>query len=103
MTTLLPLAYGYIREGLLHDRDQRLSEDQLRKTTSSLGYELGTVFREPAPENGLLPPAFVDLVQECLRAEVRAVITPHGHMPDMSVCRMVLEVRAHAAVHEVEF
>jgi hypothetical protein len=107
MTTLLPLAYGYLRDDLLGDRDSNSSEDRLRNTARSLGYELGTVFREPTPQNGTLPPAFVDLVQECRRAEAHIVITPHGHMSEMSVCRMILvtilEVRAGAAVHEVEF
>lgn len=106
MTELLPLAYGYLRDDLLHDRDSVRREDELRRTARSLGYELGAVFREPAPQSGTLPPAFVDLVQECRRAEAHAVITLRGHMSDMSVCRMVLlavlEVRAGAEVHEVE-
>ncbi|WP_157110743.1 hypothetical protein [Nocardia anaemiae] len=105
-TALLPLAYGYLRGDLLRDRDRNSSEDRLRDTARSLGYELGAVFCEPPPQNATLPPAFVDLVQECRRAEAHAVITPRGHMSDMSVCRMVLlavlEVRAGAAVHEVD-
>ncbi|MGO4614213.1 hypothetical protein AB4Z47_09005 [Nocardia sp. 2TAF39] len=95
-----------MRDDLLRDRDANSSEDRLRNTARSLGYDLGAVFHEPAPQNGTLPPAFVDLVQECRRAEARTVITPHGHMSDMSICRMVLlavlDVRAAAAVHEVE-
>lgn len=105
-TALLPLAYGYLREDLLCALDSNSCEDKLRDTARSLGYELGTVFREPPPQNATLPPAFVDLVDECRRAAAHAVITLRGHMSDMSVCRMVLlavlEVRAGATVHEVE-
>ncbi|WP_157129599.1 hypothetical protein [Nocardia amamiensis] len=106
MTALLPLAYGYLRDDLLRDRDSDSSEDRLRAAAGSLGYELGTVFHEPPPQGATLPPAFVDLVQECRRAAAHAVITLHGHLSNMSVCRMVLlavlDVRADAAVHEVE-
>jgi hypothetical protein len=81
------------------------SDDKLRETARSLGYELGTVFHEPEPQNATLPPAFADLVQECRRAAAHAVITVRGHMSGMVVCRMVLlailDVRAGAAVHEV--
>ena len=105
-TALLPLAYGYVRDDLLDDRNFGSSEDKLRETARSLGYELGTVFHEPeSPQNATLPPAFVDLVQECRRAAAHAVITPRGHMSQMAVCQMVLlsilDVRAGAAVHEV--
>jgi hypothetical protein len=104
-TALLPLAYGYVRDDLLDDREAGSSEDRLRGTARSLGYELGTVFHEPEPQNATLPPAFVDLVQECRRAAAHAVITVHGHMSHMAVCRMVpltiLDVRAGVAVHEV--
>ncbi|MFI6368594.1 hypothetical protein ACIBG0_38425 [Nocardia sp. NPDC050630] len=105
MTALLPLAYGYLRDDLIGDRDHDSGEDTLRAAARSLGYELGTVFYEPRPESGLLPPAFVDLVQECRRAAAHAVITLSGHMSNMSVSRMVLQavlqVRAEAVVHEV--
>ncbi|WP_039828280.1 hypothetical protein [Nocardia testacea] len=105
MTTLLPLAYGYLRDDLLHDSDADTIESRLRAAAGLLGYELGTVFHEPAPQNGLLPPAFVDLVQECRRAAAHSVITLTGHMSDMAVSRMVLlavlEARADAEVHEV--
>jgi hypothetical protein len=104
-TVLLPLAYGYVRDDLLDDLDFGSSEDKLRDTARSLGYELGTVFHEPEPQNAMLPPVFADLVQECRRAAAHAVITVHGHMSDMAVCRMVLlailDVRAGAAVHEI--
>jgi hypothetical protein len=107
MTALLPLAYGYLRDDLLDERGSSPGEDTLRDTARSLGYELGTVFHEPAPQNGTLPPAFVDLVQECRRAAAHTVITLRGHLSNMAVCRMVLlavlDVRAGAAVHEVEF
>src|SRR5262245_7188012 len=99
MTALLPLAYGYLRDDLLRDRDTNSSEDRLRIAAEELGYALGTVFHEPVPQNGTLPPAFVDLVQECRRAEAHTVLTLPGHMSGMSVCRMVLlailDVRAH--------
>lgn len=107
MTALLPLAYGYLRDDLLDDHNPSPSEDRLRNIARSLGYELGTVFHEPEPQNGTLPPAFVDLVQECRRAAASMVITLRGHLSNMPVCRMilltVLDVRAGAAVHEVEF
>lgn len=106
MTALLPLAYGYLRDDMLCDLGCESSDDRLRAAAGSLGYELGTVFHEPAPESGTLPPAFVDLVHECRRAAAHAVITLHGHLSNMSVCRMVLlavlDVRADATVHEVE-
>lgn len=105
MTTLLPLAYGYLRDDLLHDSDADTSESRLRAAAGSLGYELGAVFHEPAPQSGMLPPAFVDLVQECRRAAASAVLTLPGHMSNMSVSRMVLlavlDVRTDTAVHEV--
>ncbi|WP_433527263.1 hypothetical protein ACQPZ2_21910 [Nocardia pseudovaccinii] len=105
-TALLPLAYGYLRDDLLGASDSDSSEDRLRNTARSLGYELATVFHEPSPQIGTLPPAFVDLVQECRRAAAHVVITLRGHMSEMAVCRMVLlavlDVRAGAAVHEVE-
>jgi hypothetical protein len=100
-----PLAYGYVRDDLLDDRNFGSSEERLRETARSLGYELGTVFHEPEPQNATLPPAFVDLVQECRRAAAHAVITLHGHMSHMAVCRIVLltilDVRAGVAIHEV--
>jgi hypothetical protein len=78
----------------------------MRKAARTLGYELGTVFHEPPPQNGTLPPAFADLVQECRRAEAHIVLTLRGHLSGMSICRMVLlailEVRADAAIQEVE-
>ncbi|MET8873745.1 hypothetical protein [Nocardia sp. NPDC004604] len=104
-TALLPLAYGYLRDDLIGDRDGDSGEDTLRAAARSLGYELGTVFHEPLPETAMLPPAFVDLLQECRRAAAHAVITLQGHMSNMSVSRMVLQavlqVRAEAIVHEV--
>ncbi|MFE3262544.1 hypothetical protein ACFXPS_44300 [Nocardia sp. NPDC059091] len=106
MTTApLPLAYGYVRDDLLDDRESDSSDDRLRDTARSLGYELGTVFHEPSPQSATLPPAFVELVQECRRAAAHAVITLRGHMSQMAVCRMVLleilDVRAGTAVYEV--
>lgn len=105
MTALQPLAYGYLRDDILRDHDHAADEDRLRNAARSFGYELGAVFREPAPQNGTLPPAFVELVQECRRTAAQAVITLHGHLSNMPVCRMVLlavlDVGADAAVHEV--
>ncbi|MGW4768996.1 hypothetical protein ACWEO2_13265 [Nocardia sp. NPDC004278] len=101
MTALLPLAYGYLRDDLIGERDRDSGEDMLRAAARSLGYELGTVFHEPPQETGMLPPAFVDLIQECRRAAAHAVITLRGHMSNMSVPRMVLQVRAEVVVHEV--
>ncbi|MEV0464771.1 hypothetical protein AB0I30_27810 [Nocardia tengchongensis] len=105
MTSLPPLAYGYVRDDLLSGRDPNSSDNLLRAAARSLGYALGTVFHEPAPQNGTLPPAFVDLVRECRRAEAHTVLTLPGHLSGMSVCRMILlailDVRAEAAVQEV--
>ncbi|MFE9328627.1 hypothetical protein ACIHDR_47615 [Nocardia sp. NPDC052278] len=105
MTALLPLAYGYLRDDLIGDRDRDSGEDTLRAAARVLGYELGTVFHEPPTETGLLPPAFVDLLQECRRAAAHTVITLAGHMSNMSMSRMVLQavlqVRAEAVIHEI--
>ncbi|MEV6259025.1 hypothetical protein ACIHAX_35755 [Nocardia sp. NPDC051929] len=109
MTALLPLAYGYLRDGLIEvaDGEGDLGENTLRAADRSLGYELGTVFHEPPPDTGLLRPAFVDLIQECRRAAAHAVITLSGHLSNMSVSRMVLraalQVRADAVVHEIGY
>ncbi|MGO4649765.1 hypothetical protein AB4305_33280 [Nocardia sp. 2YAB30] len=105
MTALLPLAYGYLRDDLLGDPNA--SEDKPRTAARSLGRALGTVFHEPAPQSATLPPAFIDLVQECRRAEAHTVLTMHVHLSGMSVCRMVLleilDIRADFAVQEVEW
>ncbi|MFE3261863.1 hypothetical protein ACFXPS_42250 [Nocardia sp. NPDC059091] len=94
-----------MRDDLLSDRDSESADNILRAAARSLGYALGTVFHELAPQNATLPPAFVDLVQECRRAEAHTVLTLPGHLSDMPVCRMVLlailEARAEAAVQEV--
>ncbi|MGY1865445.1 MULTISPECIES: hypothetical protein [Nocardia] len=105
MTALLPLAYGYMRDDLIHDCDRDAGEDTLRAAARSLGYELATVFHEPSPQSGLLPPAFVDLVQECRRAAAHMVLTLEGHMSNTSMSRLVLHevlhARAEAVVHEI--
>ncbi|MFF7944792.1 hypothetical protein ACFZC5_34300 [Nocardia gamkensis] len=107
MTALPSLAYGYLRDDLINDRDRDAGEDMLRAAAASLGYELAAVFHEPPPQSGLLPPAFVDLIQECRRAAAHAVITLQGHLSNMSTCRMVLQevlhVRAEAVVHEIGY
>ncbi|MET8800221.1 hypothetical protein ABZV91_27970 [Nocardia sp. NPDC004568] len=106
MTTLLPLAYGYLRDDLLGAHDPAADEDKLRTAAASRGYALGTVFREPAPQNGMLPPAFVELVRECRRSDAHTVLTLNGHLSGMCICRMVLvavlDVRADAAIQEIE-
>ncbi|MBF6397461.1 hypothetical protein IU438_16870 [Nocardia cyriacigeorgica] len=105
MTALQPLAYGYVRDDLINSRDREASDDALRNAARSMGFELAAVFHEPPPQNALLPPAFVDLVQECRRAAAHLVVTMPGHLSNMSTSRMVLEevlhVRAAAQVHEV--
>ncbi|MGW4356556.1 hypothetical protein ACWELJ_31165 [Nocardia sp. NPDC004582] len=105
MTALLPLAYGYVRDDLLSNRDPNVSDSILRAAAKSLGYALGTVFHELGAQTATLPPVFVDLVQECRRARACTVLTLPGHLPGTSVCRKVLlailEARAEAAVQEV--
>ncbi|WP_249645361.1 hypothetical protein [Nocardia sputi] len=105
-TALLPLAYGYLRDDLIGDRDREVGEDTLRTAARSLGYELATVFHEPPPQGGLLPPAFAEMMQECRRAAAHTVITLPGHLSNMAMSRMVLQevlhIRAEAVVHEVE-
>lgn len=106
MTALLPLAYGYLRDDIHGVRDPISGEDRLRAAAESLGYALGAVFHEPAPQNGTLPPAFVELVRECRRSAAHTVLTLNGHLSGMSVCRMVLlailDVRAETAVQEID-
>ncbi|MGF6888481.1 hypothetical protein ABIA39_007696 [Nocardia sp. GAS34] len=106
MTHLLPLAYGYLRADMLRDRDPDSGADRLRAAAESFGYALGTVFYEPAPQHGILPPAFVELVQECRRTEARAVLTLRGHLSGMTACRTILMgilgVRTDAAIRELE-
>lgn len=106
MAALLPLAYGYVRDDLIDDKDRGAGDDALRAAARSLGYELATVFHEPPPREALLPPAFVDLVRECRRSAAHMVITLPGHLSNMSMSRMilqeVLQVRADAVVHEIE-
>lgn len=106
MTSLSPLAYGYLRDDLLDAHDPVSSEDKLRTAAASLGYALGTVFREPAPQNGTLPPAFVELVRECRRSEAHTVLTLNGHLSSICMYRTVLaavlDICADDAVREIE-
>jgi hypothetical protein len=106
MTVLLPLAYGYLRADLLRERDRKSGEDRLRAAAESLGYALAAVFYEPAPQNGTLPPAFVELVQECRRTEARVVLTLSGHLSGRAVLRKILMailgVHADDAIQEIE-
>ncbi|WP_458688413.1 hypothetical protein [Nocardia tengchongensis] len=105
MTALLPLAYGYVRDDLLSNRDPGVCDKMLRAAAKSLGYALGTVFHERGAEGTTLPPVFVDLVQECRRARACTVLTLPGHLSGTSVCHRVLlailEARAEAAIQEV--
>ncbi|MFD7842788.1 hypothetical protein ACFV4K_07625 [Nocardia sp. NPDC059764] len=101
MTTLQPLAYGYVRDDLLSNRDPSASDTLLRAAARSLGYVLGTVFHEPGPQSATLPPVFVDLVHECRRAEACTVLTLPGHLASTSVCRKVLLAILDASVQEV--
>ncbi|MEU2037211.1 hypothetical protein [Nocardia niwae] len=102
MTDVLPLAYGYMRDDLLGERDA--AENTLRAAAIALGYELGTVFHEPRCGSQGLPPAFVDLLTECRRADAEAVITPRGHLSETvtrTVLQTVLVARCELIVHEV--
>ncbi|BDT91280.1 MULTISPECIES: hypothetical protein [Nocardia] len=102
MTDVLPLAYGYLRDDLLGERDA--AEDTLRAAANALGYELGTVFHEPRCGSEGLPPAFVDLLAECRRAAAEAVITPQGHLSETvfrTVLQSALTARGELVVHEV--
>ncbi|MET8800978.1 hypothetical protein ABZV91_31955 [Nocardia sp. NPDC004568] len=103
MIALLPLAYGHLRDDLVHDRDA--GDDALRAAARPLGHEPATVFHETS-SSGLLPPAFVDLIQECRRAAVRKVLTLQGHMTNTSMSPMflheILFALAAAVVHEDE-
>ncbi|MGW4095037.1 hypothetical protein [Nocardia sp. NPDC004750] len=105
MTALRPLAYGYLRDDLANDCDRDSDEERLRAAATALGYELAAVFYEPAPQSGLLPPAFADLIQECRRAAAHAVITMQGHLSNMAISRImlheVLHSRTQAIVHEI--
>ena len=102
MTEVLPLAYGYLRDDLLSERG--CAESMLRAAAIALGYELGTVFHEPRRWGAGLPPAFVDLLEECRRAAANAVITPHGHLSETvsrPVLQTVLAARCELVVHEI--
>ncbi|MET8796971.1 hypothetical protein ABZV91_11040 [Nocardia sp. NPDC004568] len=103
MTALPPLAYGYLRDDLVGGSDGATAETTLRAAATALGYELGTVFHEPPSPNGVLPPVFIDLVQECRRAAAHSVITLPGHLSGGSVCSRVLRARAEVVVHEVGY
>ncbi|WP_280382743.1 hypothetical protein [Nocardia wallacei] len=98
-----PLAYGYLRTDLVGDGDR--AERQMIRAAWDLGFQLAAVFREQSPQTAAVPPAYVDLVCECCRAEAHMVITVPGHLCGMAVPRMVLldmlAVRAHAQVCEV--
>ncbi|WP_327138894.1 hypothetical protein [Nocardia sp. NBC_01327] len=101
----LPLAYGYLRVDLLDSVALILGEQRLVTAAFQLGCQLAAVFLEPAPHSTTVPPAFLDLVQECRRSEAHTVITVCGHMSGMAVphtCLLdILARRAAAQVCEV--
>lgn len=69
-----------------------------------LGCELAAIFREPTPQT-TVPPAYLELVHECCRAEARIVITGRDHLSNLELPRTslldVLAGRAHVLVHEI--
>ena len=103
MSTVPPLAYGYLRLDLVDDGE--VAERVMVAAAQAAGCQLGAVFREWSPQTATVPPAFLDLVCECCRAEAHTVITVLGHLSGMAVPRMVLldmlAVRADAQVCEV--
>lgn len=106
MSAVLPLAYGYLRDDLLDVVGLKAAESRLRNIASRLGFEIGIVFHEPTPQTATVPRAFLDMVQECRRAEARAVITASGHMSGMAIPRIslvaVLAERTGAFVWEID-
>ncbi len=99
---VLPLAYGYLRVDLVDDGDR--AAGLMVEAARRLGCELAVVFWERSPQS-TVPPAWLDLVCECCRAEAHTVFTAPGHLCDMALPRMVLlemlAVRADAQVCEV--
>ncbi|MRH86649.1 hypothetical protein GFY24_04040 [Nocardia sp. SYP-A9097] len=99
----LPLAYGYLRLELLGD-ETALWEGRLASAARELGFELAAIFREYAPD-ATVPPAYLDLLDECRRARAHLVMTAAGHLSGMRVPRTcllgLLAVRAGAQVCEV--
>ncbi len=102
MNAVPPLAYGYLRVDLVDDGD--LAERLMVAAAQAAGCELAAVFWERSPQS-TVPPAWLDLVCECCRAEAHTVFTALGHLCDMALPRMVLlemlAVRADAQVSEV--
>lgn len=99
----LPLAYGYLRLELLGG-EIATWEGRLAAAALELGFELAAVFREHAPE-ATVPPAYLDLLHECRRAQAHLVMTATGHLSGMTVPRAcllgLLAARAGARVYEV--
>ncbi|MFF0455818.1 hypothetical protein [Nocardia africana] len=99
-----PLAYGYLRLDLVPADDLRSSELRLIMAAKMLGCELAAIFREPTPQT-TVPPAYLELVRECCRAEARIVITGRDHLSNLELPRTsllaVLAGRAHVRVHEI--
>lgn len=102
---LAPLAYGYLRTDLLGSADLAICEARLAEAARRLGCQLGCIFHEDSPQTSTVPPAYLDLVRECCRAEAHRVVTGCGHLCGMAIPRTslldVLAVRAQVQVCEV--
>ncbi|MFJ4651075.1 hypothetical protein ACIP5Y_07355 [Nocardia sp. NPDC088792] len=101
----LPLAYGYLRADLLGNLTLDIGERILAASACKLGCELAAVFLESDPLSETVPPAFLDLLEECRRSGAHLVLTGCGHMSGMVVphsCLLnVLALRADVHVCEV--
>ncbi len=99
----LPLAYGYLRVDLLPG-ELDVWERRLVEVARGLGVELAAVFRESSPQ-ATVPPAYLDLLHECCRADAHIVVTVLGHLSGMAIphtCLIdILLIRADARVCEV--
>ncbi|MGO4614783.1 hypothetical protein AB4305_00405 [Nocardia sp. 2YAB30] len=89
MSVNLPLAYGYIRLDLA-GRELATCEQRMQAFARERGYQLAAVFRERAPQAATLPQAFIDLIDECRRAEAHMVFTLCGHLAGMATPRACL-------------
>ncbi|WP_406281623.1 hypothetical protein OH799_17340 [Nocardia sp. NBC_00881] len=89
MSVNLPLAYGYIRLDLA-GRELTTCEQRMQASARERGYQLAAVFREREPLAATLPQAFIDLIDECRRAEAHMVFTVCGHLTGMATPRTCL-------------
>jgi hypothetical protein len=89
----------------LAGRELITCEQRLQAFARERGYQLAAVFQERAPQNATLPQAFIDLIDECRRAEAHIVFTLCGHLTGMATPRMclldVMAARGHAHVCEL--